>query len=368
MSGVVLVATRKGLFTVERARSEWSITRTAFLGDNVSMVLPGAHDGFLYAALEHGHFGAKLHRSHDGGATWEECEVPTYPPKPEGVEDLDPMRKTPIPWNLQRIWSLEQSNAGVLWCGTIPGGLFYSKDSGASWTFVDSLWNRDERKQWFGGGADYPGIHSICVDPRDAQLVTIGISCGGVWRTTDGGESWELGGQGMQAPYMPADVAGDPNIQDTHRIVQCPAKPDIFWCQHHGGIYLSTDNCHSWRAISDVSPSGFGFAVVVHPGNADTAWFVPAIKDEKRFPVDGKVVVTRTRDGGKSFDVLREGLPQKHAYDLVYRHALDVDGTGDSLAFGSTSGSLWISEDSGDHWTNVSTHLPPIHCVRFTPL
>ncbi|MEE9157906.1 MAG: exo-alpha-sialidase, partial [Gammaproteobacteria bacterium] len=144
-------------------------------------------------------------------------------------------------------------------------------------------------------------------------------------------------------------------------------KPDIFWCQHHGGIYLSTDNCHSWRAISDVSPSGFGFAVVVHPSNADTAWFVPAIKDEKRFPVDGKVVVTRTRDGGKSFDVLREGLPQKHAYDLVYRHALDVDGTGDSLAFGSTSGSLWISEDGGDHWTNVSTHLPPIHCVRFTP-
>ncbi|TDJ74834.1 MAG: hypothetical protein E2O38_00980 [Proteobacteria bacterium] len=144
----------------EKACSRWNghgqngQSLEAFLGDNVSMVLPGAHDGFLYAALEHGHFGAKLHRSRDGGATWEECEVPTYPPKPEGVEDLDPMRKTPIPWSLQRIWSLEQSDAGVLWCGTIPGGLFYSKDSGASWTFVESLWNRDERKQWFGGGAD----------------------------------------------------------------------------------------------------------------------------------------------------------------------------------------------------------------------
>jgi 5-formyltetrahydrofolate cyclo-ligase len=112
-------------------------------------------------------------------------------------------------------------------------------------------------------------------------------------------------------------------------------------------------------------PSSFGFGVVVHPRDPDTAWFVPGIKDEKRYPVDGKLVVTRTRDGGRTFKVLRKGLPQKHAYDVVFRHALALDKTGKRLAFGSTTGNLWVSEDQGDSWKTVSTSLPPVHAVRF---
>jgi hypothetical protein len=114
-----------------------------------------------------------------------------------------------------------------------------------------------------------------------------------------------------------------------------------------------------------VQPSAFGFAVVVHPREPDTAWFVPEIKDEKRIPKDGRVVVTRTRDGGKSFDILTNGLPQQHAYDVVYRHALDLDASGDRLAFGSTTGGLWVSEDQGDSWTCVTHTLPPVYAVRF---
>ena len=120
-----------------------------------------------------------------------------------------------------------------------------------------------------------------------------------------------------------------------------------------------------WQEIDNAGPSTFGFAVVVHPEDPDTAWFIPALKDEKRIPVAAEVVVTRTRDGGKSFKTLRNGLPQAHAYDLVYRHALDIDGTGNRLAFGSTTGNLWVSEDQGDSWQCVSQHLPPIYCVRF---
>ena len=112
-------------------------------------------------------------------------------------------------------------------------------------------------------------------------------------------------------------------------------------------------------------PSSFGFAVAVHPDDADSAWFIPAHSDQKRAPIDGHVVVTRTRDGGKSFEVLTKGLPQDHAYDIVYRHALAIDATGDRLAFGSTTGGLWVSEDQGDSWSAVSHTLPPIHAVRF---
>jgi len=371
MSDRLFVATRKGLFTVDRTdrnASPWHVTRAEFVGDPVSIVLPDRRSGNVYAALGHGHFGVKLHRSADGGATFNEIATPTYPPKPDDVESRCPTRNIPIPWNLELIWALETGGAteqGVLWCGSVPGGLFKSNDDGASWEFVRSLWDRPERSQWFGGGMDYPGIHSVCVDPRDSKTVRVGVSCGGVWTTRDGGATWACTADGMRADYMPPEKQGDPNIQDPHCLVQCAGHPDALWVQHHNGIFRSTDGAKSWHDVANAAPSAFGFAVAVHPREPNTAWFVPAIKDEKRVPVEGKVVVSRTRDGGQSFDVLHNGLPQEHAYDLTFRHALAIDETGDRLAFGSTTGSLWISEDQGDSWTNVSSHLPPVYCVRF---
>lgn len=372
MSNRLFVGTRKGLFTVDRDGSGdagWSVTRDAFLGDPVSIVFPDKRDGCVYAAIGHGHFGVKLHRSDDGGETWNECAAPTYPKIPEGREpDRCPTRGIDIPWNLELVWALEAGGAdepGALWCGTVPGGLFRSTDCGDSWSLVQSLWDHPSRKRWFGGGLDYPGIHSICVDPRDSQHVLVGVSCGGVWRTRDRGNTWECQADGMRADYVPDQSINDPEIQDPHCLVQCAANPDKLWVQHHCGIFRSTDTAASWTEVMAAGPSTFGFAVAVHPQEPDTAWFVPAIKDEKRIPVDGKLVVTRTRDGGKTFDVLRDGLPQDHAYDLIYRHALAIDDSGDRLGFASTTGSLWVSENQGDRWSLITAHLPPAYCVRF---
>jgi photosystem II stability/assembly factor-like uncharacterized protein len=148
-------------------------------------------------------------------------------------------------------------------------------------------------------------------------------------------------------------------------VAQCLANPDVLWVQHHNGIFRSVDSAGSWNEITGVQPSTFGFAVAAHPHDDRTAWFVPAVKDETRYPAGGQVVVTRTRDGGQTFETLTQGLPQQHAYDLVYRHALDVDHTGDVLACGSTTGALWFSGNGGDSWQTVSAHLPPIYAVRF---
>jgi hypothetical protein len=334
----------------------------------VPMALVDPRDGAIFAALDHGHFGAKLHRSGDGGATWEELGVPAYPDPRPGGGDADPLKGPPPPSRLEKIWALEPGDAGepgLLWCGTIPGGLFRSGDGGRSWALVEALWEHPRRKEWFGGGAEQPGIHSICVDPRDPRHLAVGVSCGGVWVTGDAGSSWECRSAGMWAAYMPPERREDPHIQDPHRVVRCRAAPDHLWAQHHNGIFRSTDGAASWREVPDVPPSSFGFAVAVHPHDPDVAWFVPGISDEKRIPVDGRVVVTRTRDGGRTFDVLDAGLPRGHAYDIAYRHALDVDGRGECLAFGSTTGSLWASDDGGDTWECASEHLPPIYCVRF---
>ena len=164
---------------------------------------------------------------------------------------------------------------------------------------------------------------------------------------------------------MPPELADAEETQDPHLVVGCAADFDKLWTQHHCGIWRSLDGAESWQRIEKAGPSTFGFAVAVHPREPETAWFVPAQSDQKRIPVDGRVVVTRTRDGGQSFDVLTEGLPQEHAYDLVFRHALDVDESGDRLAFGSTTGAVWITEDQGDLWSALGVHLPPVHAIRF---
>ena len=370
MSERLYVGTRKGLFTIVRQGTGWTIDRVDFLGENASMFLQDPRDGSLYTTLTLGHFGVKLHRSEDGGMNWHECAVPVYPEGAEvgaGPFATEEMPKTK-PASLNEIWSLEAGGAnesGRLWAGTIPGGLFRSDDRGESWQLVESLWDREERMAWFGGGKDEPGIHSICVNPQDAQHISIAISCGGVWVTRDGGESWDCQGDGLRAEFMPPDLANDPNIQDAHRLAQCAAVPDAMWIQHHNGIFRTTNGAASWEEITTAQPSAFGFAVCVHPQDANTAWFVPGVKDECRVPVDAQLVVTRTRDGGKTFEILRGGLPQSHCYDIVFRHSLDVDATGQHLAMGSSTGGLWISEDGGESWACVSQSLPQIYCVRF---
>ncbi len=362
MSDRVYLATRKGLFRLERATGgAWSIVGDAFIGDPVTMILDDPRDGTLYAALNLGHFGVKLHRSEDRGETWNEVATPKFETVASDAADGDGP-------SVEQIWELTAGGPdekGVLWAGTIPGGLFRSEDRGDSWVLNASLWDRPERARWFGGGYDHPGIHSVCVHPSDSRHLTVGVSCGGVWVSSDCGDTWECKTKGMYATYMPPEQREDPAIQDPHRLVQCPSAPETLWVQHHNGVFRSTNGGEKWTALENVPPSTFGFAVAVHPKDPDTAWFVPGVKDECRIPVDGKMVVARTRDGGKNFEILREGLPQERAYDIVYRHALDVDESGERLAMGSTTGSVWLSENSGDRWLLLNAHLPPIYQVLF---
>ncbi len=365
---VLWVATRKGLFRICRETGKWQIHEPSFLGDNVSAVLRHPVSGLVFAALDHGHFGAKLQRSSNGGLAWEEIPVPENPPRPEGEAPWVDFIGRTIPDALQLIWCLEPghpSQSGRIWAGTTPGGLFRSDDHGDHWELMESLWNHPGRREWVGGGMDSPGIHSILIHPDNPQDITIAVSCGGIWHSPDDGVSWENIGHGMHAPYTPPEYATAPGSQDVHRLVRCRTAPDRMWLQHHDGIYRSDDAGRNWCRIQSVSPTDFGFPVVVDEANPDRAWFVPEIKDEHRLPPDGQVVVNRTDDGGETFTSFRQGLPGPFAYDLVFRHALERDAKTGILAMGSTTGSLWISEDQGACWQTVSNHLPPVYALRF---
>lgn len=354
------VCSRKGLFVLDRDGRGWSVQQHHFAGEPVTAFLSDAKGRHCLAALRLGHFGVKLRRSQDGGQTWVEAQAPAFPPKPENTDDT-------VPWAVDLVWILEGFHDKApdrIWAGTIPGGLFRSDDGAEHWSLNQPLWNMPQRRQWLGGGYEYPGIHSIAVSSVDPDDVLVGVSTGGVWRSLDGGQNWQVG-TGMLAAYMPPERRDDPVIQDAHRVVRCRAAPEVLWAQHHCGVWRSTDSGLTWSSV-EVEPSSFGFAVAVDPNDPRRAWFVPAVSDSQRIPVGASLVAARTSDGGASFEVLREGLPQQDAYHLVYRHALAISPDGRWLAMGSTTGSLWVSDCKEGTWTRVSAELPPISAVHWT--
>ncbi len=355
---ICLVSTRKGLIVFRKSSSGWTIDGQHFLGIPVTYATHDPRTGTWWACLDHGHWGCKLHRSKDEGKTWEEVTAPAYP---EGEEV-----KEGVAAKLDYIWVLTAGGADQsdrLYMGTVPGGLFQSDDGGDTFELVRGLWDHPSRKeQWFGGGMDHPGIHSICVDPNDSAHVLVGISCAGVFETTDGGQQWSPRNKGLVADFLPdkeAEVGQDP-----HLLVCSPADFSVQWQQNHCGIFRSTNGAVQWTNISsDNGPANFGFTIAVDPVDTETAWVVPALSDEVRVAVGGALCVCKTVDGGKSWTTIQEGLPEENSFDIVFRHGLDI--TDQTLAFGTTTGNFYLSEDKGESWTCISHNLPPVYAVRF---
>lgn len=351
----LILGTRKGLLVVDL---NGEVCREFHLGAPVSYAAVDPRNGAWWAAVDHGHWGQKLHRSQDGGHTWEEIPAPQYP---EGEEITDGK-----PAVLSYIWLVTPGGADEpnrVYIGTEPGGLFISDDGGDTFSLCEPLWNHPSRKEhWFGGGRDHPGLCSIAVDPRDSKHVHIGISVGGVFETHDGGQTWEPRNKGSLACYLPnphAEVGHDP-----HFMTSTPANPDVLWQQNHCGVFRSTDGGQNWTNISQPGgPVMFGFPIMADPKDAEVAWVVPAVSDEFRLAVDRALCVCRTDDGGKTWTAFREGLPQKNCYDVVFRHALDLEG--DRLAFGTTTGSVYVSQDRGESWRSLGHDFPPVYSVRF---
>ncbi|MCB0619974.1 MAG: hypothetical protein KDC43_09100 [Saprospiraceae bacterium] len=358
MKSTLLLGTRKGLVVYRHQNGQWAMQDVHFPGVPVSIAYADERNGVWWACLDHGHWGVKLHRSADRGANWEEVTAPAYP---EGAEI-----KPGEPAHTRYLWAMQQGgrrHPDRLWVGTEPGGLFRSDDGGREFQLVESLWNHPSRENnWFGGGRDHAGIHSVVVDPRDENHVYVGVSCAGVFESVDAGKTWAVRNKGLRADFLPdpeAEVGHDP-----HLLVASPANPDVMWQQNHCGIFRSVDGGRLWTDISEKDgPASFGFAIAVADDDPDQAWVAPAVSDMHRLAIDRSLCVCRTDDGGKSWKTLRHGLPQGHSFDIVYRHALACSG--DGLAFGTTTGNLFFSADRGERWQVINNYLPMVHSVLF---
>jgi hypothetical protein len=192
--------------------------------------------------------------------------------------------------------------------------------------------------------------------------VTIAVSTGGVYRSTDGGASWEAANQGIRAPFFPEGAQYPEFGQCVHKVDAHPSRPDRLFLQHHFGVYRSDDSGGSWTSIGDSLPSDFGFPLTVHADRPDTLYVFPLQADEDRTPVDHRCRVFRSDDAGASWQALSAGLPEGPVHTAVLRDAMHASAAG--VFFGTRDGEVYGSRDDGESWFTVAQHLPDVLTVR----
>jgi hypothetical protein len=357
MTVLLLIGTAKGLFVARRDRvgDSWQVSVPQFPMTEVYSVGIDTRSPSprLLAGVTSSHFGPSVAVSDDLGSSWRE---PTHAPVafPADTETA-----------LGRVWALQPGPAAapdVVWAGTQPSALFRSVNGGVTYELVRSLWDHPHRPQWgegFGGQA----IHSILPHPTDPQRLLVAMSTGGLYRTTDGGASWQPSNTGIQATFLPERF---PEFgQCVHKIARDGGDPERVYAQNHHGVYRSDDDGLTWTSIADGLPSDFGFPIVAHPSQGGTVWNFPLASDGDRFPVDAKCQVFRSTDAGESWKSQSYGLPTAPFYPTILRDAMCVDNAEPTgLYFGSRTGEVFASADEGESWALVAAHLPDVLCVR----
>ncbi len=370
MSGVrVLVGTRKGAFvlTADGQRRDWTITGPHFGGWEIfHMKGSPADPNRIYASQSSGWFGQVLQRSDDGGATWNPVGNQfTYAGTPGTHQWYD---GTPHPWEFKRVWHLEPSrtDADTVYAGVEDAALFRSTDGGATWQELAGLREHSTGARW-QPGAGGMCLHTILLDPVHPQRLFVAISAAGAFRSEDGGVSWTPINRGLRSQYIP-----DPDAEVghcVHRLAQHAARPDVLFMQKHWDVMRSDDGGNQWREISGNLPSDFGFVIDVHAHQPDTVYVIPIKSDSEHYPPDGQLRVYRSRSGGDDWEPLTRGLPQKDCYVNVLRDAMAVDALEDcGIYFGTTGGQVYVSPDGGDSWRAIAQTLPPVVSVEVQTL
>ena len=251
MSDTLLVSTRKGLFTVARDGKGWEIAGVDFLGDNVTLRAHRSRATALAMPRSTTVISASSCTARRRTAGRRSRRPPIRPsPRATTSTTCGAVRSTGARRASGRWRPAAPTSPGSSGAARCRAGCSARATTAQSWEMVRALWDHPKRKQWMGGGADLPGIHSICVDPRNSKRVWIAVSTGGIWFTEDGGASWTLRGEGMRAEYVPPEQTHDPIAQDVHCLVQCPAAPERMWVQHHNGIFVSSDEGRTFTEIT----------------------------------------------------------------------------------------------------------------------
>lgn len=370
MSGVrVLIGTKKGAFilTSDGARRSWDVSGPHFGGWEIYHLKGSPVDpDRLYVSQGSGWFGQLMQRSTNGGRSWETIGNKfLYDGVPGTHQWYD---GTPHPWEFKRVWHLEPSltDPDIVYAGVEDAALFRTTDGGHTWQERPGLRGHGSGPQW-APGAGGLCLHTILLDPTRPGRLFIAISAAGAFRSDDDGISWRAINRGLKSDGIP-----DPDAEVghcVHHIAMHPSRPDVLFMQKHWDVMRSDDAGESWREVSGNLPTDFGFPIDVHAHEPDTVYVVPITSDALHYPPDGALRVYRSRTGGGEWEPLTRGLPQRDCYVNVLRDAMAVDQLDAcGVYFGTTGGQVYVSPNGGDVWTTIVHDLPPVLSVEVQTL
>jgi photosystem II stability/assembly factor-like uncharacterized protein len=370
MSSVrVLVGTHKGGFvlTSDAKRQQWDIQGPHFGGWEIYHIKGSPADpNRLYASQTSGWFGQLVQRSNDGGKTWEPVGNKfVYEGTPGTHQWYD---GTPHPWAFKRVWHFEPSTSDpdTVYAGVEDAALFRSTDGGQTWQELPGLRQHETGPSWHPGAGGMC-LHTILINPRDPQRIVIAISAAGAFRTDDGGTTWRPINRGLHSQYIPDPTAEVGHC--VHSIAMHPARPDVLFMQKHWDVMRSDNGGESWQEVSGNLPTDFGFPIAVGAHEPNTVYVVPIKSDSEHYPPEGKLRVYRSRSGGNEWEALTHGLPQSDCFVNILRDAMAVDSLDKcGVYFGTTGGQVYASADAGDHWTAIARDLPAVFSVEVQTL
>lgn len=337
----VAVGTEKGAYLVDESNGSWTVTGPMFPGWKVS-AFGYTPDGRHVAAVGSNWFGIGIHTSPDF-IEWEQAELaPAWP------EDTG--RK------MDQVWTFHVAGSR-LWAGVADAGLFTSDDLGGTWQPVSGLNEHRTRGEW------EPGFGGLCAHrihvSGDTQWVA--ISAVGVFRSDDGGATWESKNDGVEPVGVPEGSPRPEVGYCVHCIAHDPADPNRIWRQDHSGVYCTEDGGDNWTRIESGLPANFGFVMWRHAPSG-RLFTIPLEADTNRLPVEGALRVYRSDDDGDSWSVAGSGWEESPQFTGVLRGAFDGDDAG-TFCFGTTGGKLWMTRDNGDTWAELAPSFPRIGAI-----
>ena len=326
-SDEVLVGTNDGVVTIQRNGAGWTIKSRTLEGKHIHAVLFEEQSGTWFAGVNKG----GIFASEDGGKTWEQRD--------NGLTESD-------------IYSLARAEVDGkvrLFAGTEPAKLFISDDLGRSWTEKPGLRQVSTVDAWtFPAPPHVAHLKHINFEPGNPHTIFASIEVGGMLKSTDDGDTW-------------ADVTGV--YEDVHRTVINPVNPERMYVTGGQGVWTTEDGGGSWsNEISKASAmGGYPDQLVFKPSDPEYMIVSAGQKSPGSWRVDhtAQSRISRSRDGGKSWEVLGGGLQDKmkHAVEAM---CIEEAGSTVQLFAGTTGGDVLWSEDGGDHWTTVIEGLAPI--------